>query len=91
MLSDAKIYQKIRDILEKVAYGIIQTEDQVIECFQEMNDNCSATIDAFKQGIDDRSYYKDKLADYGRIKDLIDKIQEASKDFLGTWALILAE
>jgi len=91
MLDDTHVYQKIHEVLEKVAHNVKQTEDEIIKCFQEMNNNCSATIDAFKQGIDDRNYYKDKLADYGRIKHLIDKIQEASKDFLDAWILVLAE
>lgn len=91
MLTDAHIYQAVCGALEELAESVEAAEDDVLRCFQEMNVNCAETIETFKQGIDDRSYYEDKLAEYTRIKTLSDGIQAASKDFLDTWALVLAE
>ena len=91
MLEDAQIYPSIRQILKEVGQGVGRAEDEVLRCFQEMNDSCAGTVEAFKRGIDDRGYYEEQLAEYGRIKALTAQIEDASKDFLDTWALVLAE
>ncbi len=56
-----------------------------------MNDSYEKNVNVFRQGIDDRSYYMDKLSDYEKMKEFIADIQKASDDFLNAWESVVSE
>ena len=90
-LKENDVYSDIRQTLNVLAQNFRSATNDVLTQFAEMNQSYIKTVDVFRQGIDDRSYYQDKLADYTQMKELIFSIQAASKDFLDTWALVVAE
>lgn len=90
-LRDAGIYDQIRSPLIQLSNSINEEKNRVLAQFSEMNETCKASIVTFKQGIDDREYYKDRLSDYNCMKELIVAVQSASKDFMDTWSLVANE
>lgn len=90
-LGENRVYADICQSLDLLAQGFQQAVNSVLAQFSEMNQSYVETVAVFRQGIDDRSYYQDKLADYERMKELIFSIQGASKEFLDTWALVVNE
>ena len=89
ILADAQVYPGICRVLDELNESVKRAEDEVLARFSEMNNTCTATVEAFKRGIDDRSYYEDKLSDYAHMKNLIASIQSASRDFMDIWALVV--
>lgn len=85
------VYSDIYQSLDILAQDFQRAMNDILAQFFRMNQAYINTVAVFRQGIDDRSYYQDKLADYKRMKQLISTIQAASKDFLDTWALVVAE
>lgn len=91
MLRDIDVYPGIIRVLNEVAQNCKQAEDEILSHFSEMNDSYEKNVNVFRQGIDDRSYYMDKLSDYEKMKEFIADIQKASDDFLNAWESVVSE
>ena len=88
-LRENQIYADICQCLEETAQEFEQAGNSVLKQFSVMNQSYIKNVEIFHNVIDDRDHYKDKLADYERMKELISGIQQASVEFLTTWALVI--
>jgi len=88
-LKEAEIYEQVCKVLGELTDNMKTVEDELLGCFQKVNQGCIDKINIFQSSIDDRDRYQDELEGLERKKVLIGQIQDASRDFLDIWNDVL--